>query len=637
MVPKVTTGAGFRGALNYDFSSKNGTPRAEYIGGTLFGTPREMAAQAAALRALRPDCKKPVFRVSLSLPPTDGQLRPDQWLSIVESFKREMGIPDTAAWCAVRHTDRDHDHIHFTLLRILPDGKLWNQEHSAKRAIAACEAIEKEFEFSSHSREKVGRVRPSRAETEIFKRTGVTMNREHIQTVVNGLLKHYDGEPFSFESFKADMSSAGIQVEMYAPKGVFKGVSYTDHKGIRWPGSKIGRDYSAGLIERGLVFKGDETDVDSTVGASTSGIEPEETLIPASATPGLFLAKPETVVQNVINHVPGQWSPLIAAVMGFNQLMLHFFAEGLHSLAAALSKFVRSFLRLLGFKVAEPAPATVLDSQQTRQARVTVPMPQQFVSNSSNPASPAMASRAAGAAAATIEKITEMARLRDVSGIKKVVESDAQSTQLAPEISVLNEELNKLDNDESEIRQGLIDRVKDADWLLPERRSVILSNLKALNGAELVSYGSLVDSIEKNSKRPAYWQGMLNDRHEAYYSAPFGSTDQSEAKRLALYFLEMYTKRQRERIQLLSDQLQAAKKAELLSSVERLHRFYLSQFNQSIVFDAAPAKHAAELERSLSEIESKRDATIHSMHSNQFDSNDDDENGEVPVAPGARP
>lgn len=630
MVPKVTTGAGLRGALNYDFSSKDGAPRAQYIGGTLFGTPREMAAQAGALRALRPSCKKPVFRVSLSLPPSDGQLRTDQWLSIVESFMREMGIPETAAWCAVRHTDRDHDHIHFTLLRILPDGKLWNQEHSARRAIAACQIIEHEFELSSHSREKAEKARPSRAEVEISNRIGIEMSREHIQMAVDAYFSQLDNVVHSSD-FEKDLKGAGIDVEFYAPKGQLKGVSYT-YKGVRWPGSKIGRDYSTGLIERGLIFKVDEAEVDTKVGINTSESEQAGTLI---TTPGLTLARPEVVAQNVINHVPGQWSPLLAAVMAFNQLMLQFLAEGLQGLATALAKFVRSFLRLFGFKVAEPAPATVLDSQETRQARVTVPIPHQFVSDSADPSA---ANRAAVAAASTIEKITKMARMRDMAGIKKAVQSTAQAAQLTPEVESLNKEFGKLESDESEIRQELIDRVEDADWLLPERRSVILSNLNTLKGAELISYKSLIDAIEENSKRPMYWLGMLNDRHETYYSAPFGSNDQAEAKRLAVYFLEMYAKRQKERIRLLSDQLQAAKKAELLSSVERLHRFYLSQFNQPIVFDAAPAKHAAELERSLSEIESKRDATIQSMHSNQFDSNDDDdENGDVPAAPGARP
>lgn len=629
MVPKVTTGAGLRGAFDYDFSSKNGEPRAEYIGGTLFGSPREMSAQAGALRALRPDCKKPVFRVSLSLPPTDGQLRTDQWLSIVESFMREMGIPETAAWCAVRHTDRDHDHIHFTLLRILPDGSLWNQEHSAKRAIAVCQVIEKEFELSSHSRQKTGKARPSRAEIEISNRKGTEMSREHIQMAVDAYFSQLDNVVHSSD-FEKDLKGVGIDVEFYAPKGHLKGVSYT-YKGVRWPGSKIGRDYSAGLIERGLIFKVDENEFDTKVGINTSENEQAGTLI---TTPGLTLARPEAVAQNVINHVPGQWSPLLAAVMAFNQLMLQFLAEGLQGIAVALAKFVRSFLRLFGFKVAEPSPATVLDSQETRQARVTVPIPQQFVSNSADPAT---ANRAAVAAASTIEKITKMARMRDVAGIKKAVESTAQAAHLSPEIESLDEEVSKLESNETGIRQNLIDRVQDADWLLPERRTVILNNLNTLKGAELTAYKSLIDAIEKNSKRPMYWLGMLNDRHESYYSTPFGSNDQAEAKRIALYFLEMYSKRQRQRIHLLSDQLQATKKAELLSSVERLHRFYLRQFDQPIVFDAAPARHAAELERSLSEIESKREAEVQLVHSNQIDSNEDDENGEVPAAPGARP
>ncbi len=350
MIPKVTVGAGIRGALEYDFSSKGGEPRAEYIGGTLVGSPRQMSAQAAALRQLRPDCKKPILRISLSLPPNDGQLSAGQWLSVIDAFRREMSIPDDAAWCAVRHTDRDHDHIHFTMLRILPDGQLWNQEHSAKRAIQACQAIEKEFQLSTHSREKTKKSRPSRAETEIQKRTGNIMSREHIQDIIDAIFAAYSGE-VDFNDFKNDLAAAGITVEEYAPKGVFKGVSYTDKDGIRWPGSKIGRDYSAGLIERGMVYKSkDQSEADNSAPPSTPIVQP-------AAGDGITLAQPAEVMQNVVDWMPGSASPLFGAVLALNQMLMHLTVQGARKIAEAIARFVRSLLRHLGFEVADPQPS----------------------------------------------------------------------------------------------------------------------------------------------------------------------------------------------------------------------------------------------------------------------------------------
>ena len=75
MVPKITVGAGFRGVLDYIFLPKNGLERAEFLGGTLVGNPREMAQQAAHFRSLRPDCARPVMHISIALPASDSKLR----------------------------------------------------------------------------------------------------------------------------------------------------------------------------------------------------------------------------------------------------------------------------------------------------------------------------------------------------------------------------------------------------------------------------------------------------------------------------------------------------------------------------------------------------------------------------------
>ena len=75
MLAKVTSGSGLRGSLAYDLSlAKNGEPRGQWVAGSLIGSAREMARQASAFRALRPDCRKAILRVSLSADPQDGFL-----------------------------------------------------------------------------------------------------------------------------------------------------------------------------------------------------------------------------------------------------------------------------------------------------------------------------------------------------------------------------------------------------------------------------------------------------------------------------------------------------------------------------------------------------------------------------------
>ena len=540
MIPKVTVGAGIRGALEYDFSSKGGEPRAEYIGGTLVGSPRQMSAQAAALRQLRPDCKKPVLRISLSLPPGDGQLSTGQWLSVIDSFRREMNIPDDTAWCAVRHTDRDHDHVHFTMLRILPNGQLWNQENSAKRAIQACQLIEKEFHLSTHSREKASKSRPTRAESEIQKRTGNIMSREHIQDLVDAIFAAYPGE-VDFKDFKNDLAAAGITVEEYAPKGVFKGVSYTDKDGIRWPGSKIGRDYSAGLIERGLVYKPkDQSETASAVPLSTLIGQP-------AASDGITLAQPSEVMQNVVDWMPGSASPLFGAVLALNQMLMHLTIQGARKIAEAIAKFIRAFLRHLGFEVPEPKASE-------SQSSYRVEMPTRYYSRTRYPIhTPAEeANKAADFAARSINHIAGMIKDNNVNAvagqIANLARNNLQQSGLADEV------VESIDQHEStqEVQDQMIKRIAAADWLYPRRKAELLISVSEQDDEQLVKFLHAFEKSEIESQKTSFWLARLKEAHQAYRVTDTIATS-DQARKDGLFCLKMYLRRLDTRVSAIKD------------------------------------------------------------------------------------
>ena len=315
MVPKITVGAGLRGALEYDQSPKDGGLRAEWVAGTLIGTPREMAAQAGHFRALRPDCKKPVWRCSISLPPSDGRQTLHKWESIATDFLREMGIPQNAAWCAIRHFERDHDHIHLTVLRTLPDGSLWNQEHSARRAIKVCEKLEQMHNLNTHSRAPTPKDRPSRAEIEIAQRKGTPMSRELIQDSVNSILQAHT-EGIDFADLQKLLVAKGVDIQPYAPGGVLKGVSYFCDS-FKWPGSKIGREYSAGLIERGVRYSADSEKTPNT--DSQQAQEPASSGIHSPASAPLRGVSQDSADRYA--RAPAMLRPIFRRTAPANQLM----------------------------------------------------------------------------------------------------------------------------------------------------------------------------------------------------------------------------------------------------------------------------------------------------------------------------
>jgi hypothetical protein len=199
VVPKITTSASIRNCFDYDLRSKNADdPPGEWVAGTVIGSAREMAKATALYRQLRPDCKKAIWSCSLSLPPADGRREASEWLEIAETFLEKMGVDiKTHAWAAHRH-QHENDHIHLRLCRIGADGRLWNQEHSAKRAIKICAELEAEFDLATHDRTPSKKKRPTMAETQKFNRKGIPMSRTIIQNAVDQIIKdHPEGIDFA--------------------------------------------------------------------------------------------------------------------------------------------------------------------------------------------------------------------------------------------------------------------------------------------------------------------------------------------------------------------------------------------------------------------------------------------------------
>jgi hypothetical protein len=287
MVPKVTTSES-SACFEYDLRKKHADDQPGlWVGGTVFGSAREMAKQIAFFRKLRPDCKRPIISFSLSLPPNDGRPRPQKWERMVKRFLEKMGIDiKTHGWAAHEHI-HENSHVHIRVCRISSIGKLWNQENSAKRAIKVCAELEEEFQLEKHDRTPASKKRPTMAEIQISKRKGIPMPRVFIQKKVDLAIKNYPR--LHFQELQKLLITDLIDMQPYAPNGVLIGVSYL-YDGIKWPGSKIGRAYSAGLTERGVIFTTDASAEPKVQEEQTSKSLPKPTSskMPTALKPILF-------------------------------------------------------------------------------------------------------------------------------------------------------------------------------------------------------------------------------------------------------------------------------------------------------------------------------------------------------------
>ena len=365
------------------------------------------------------------------------------------------------------------------------------------------------------------------------------MSREHIQDVVDAIFKAYPAG-IDFNDFKNDLAAAGIVVEEYAPKGQFKGVSYTDKNGIRWPGSKIGRDYSAGLIERGLVYKSQEqTQVTDT--------QPVNNQVAHPAGGGITLAQPVEVAQNVVDWMPGSASPLFAAVLALNQMLMHLTVQGARKIAEAIAKFVRAFLRYLGFDVADPKPSE-------SQSSYRVEMPTGYQSRSRYPImSPsAEANKAADFAAGSINHIAGMIKdnnMNAVAGhIASLARNNLQQSGLADEV------VESIDHYEStqEVQDQMIKRIAAADWLYPRRKAELLISVSEQDDEQLVKFLHAFEKSEIESQRSGFWLARLKEAHQAYRVTDTIATS-DQARKDGLFCLKMYLRRLDTRISQIQD------------------------------------------------------------------------------------
>jgi hypothetical protein len=261
MIAFVTKGQALRSALEYDFShcKVTGRARAEYICGTLCGTPRQMSKQAAPLRALR-DVTNPIWRVSLNLDTRDGILSPKKWDEISNDFVIGMGLnPVSAAWCSIRHSDHHddpvpRDGVHISVVRVQPDGTLFNIENDVFRAIKVTKWLEEKHGLNSHNREPAERRAPTVAQTSAKKRTGNMTAKETIQNKVDAFFK--SETELTFENLQQKLLEKGVEIrDAKTQKGRLQGFSYFDQKsGVAVPGSRLGTDYSLGMLARGLKY-----------------------------------------------------------------------------------------------------------------------------------------------------------------------------------------------------------------------------------------------------------------------------------------------------------------------------------------------------------------------------------------------
>ena len=232
MIAKIIKGADFGGVFNYMLSKEEG--KAKVLASNNIGfIDQNLCAHEFALQAsMRPNVQKPVCHTILSFSANDAdQLTDDVMIKIANEYLEKMGYGDTQS-LIVRHSDRQHPHLHICINRIGNNGKTISDRNEKYRSTKICRELTERYGLTiGEGKQEVNRSR-LRGEDKL---------RYEIFDTIKAVLPQSQ----TWKDFVAELEQQGITTR-FKTKGntnVVQGIIF-EKDGCSFSGSKIDRSCS---------------------------------------------------------------------------------------------------------------------------------------------------------------------------------------------------------------------------------------------------------------------------------------------------------------------------------------------------------------------------------------------------------
>ena len=232
MIAKIIKGADFGGVINYMLSKQEG--KAMVLASNNIGfTDQNLCVHEFALQAsMRPNVQKPVCHTILSFSANDAdQLTDDVMIKIANEYLEKMGYGDTQS-LIVRHSDRQHPHLHICINRIGNKGKTISDRNEKYRSTKICRELTERYGLTiGEGKQEVNRSR-LRGEDKL--------RYEIFDTIKSILLQSQ-----TWKDFVAGLEQQGITTRFKTKgnTGVVQGITF-EKDGCSFSGSKIDRTCS---------------------------------------------------------------------------------------------------------------------------------------------------------------------------------------------------------------------------------------------------------------------------------------------------------------------------------------------------------------------------------------------------------
>ena len=232
MIAKIIKGTSFSGVISYMLSKREGKAKILQANGVRSSLPNDVAHDFNLQASMRPSVQKPVCHTILSFSAHDSaRLTDDKMVKIANEYLHEMGYGDTQS-LIVRHSDRQHPHLHICINRIGNDGKTISDRNEKYRSTKICRELTERYGLTLGEGKKAVNRQQLRGEDKL---------RYEIFDAIKAALLHSK----NWKDFVADLERQGIATR-FKTKGntnVVQGIIF-EKDGCSFSGSKIDRSCS---------------------------------------------------------------------------------------------------------------------------------------------------------------------------------------------------------------------------------------------------------------------------------------------------------------------------------------------------------------------------------------------------------
>ena len=232
MIAKIIKGTNFSGVVSYMLSKREGKVKVLQANAVRSSLPNDIAHDFNLQASMRPSVQKPVCHTILSFSAHDSERLTDATMvKIANEYLHEMGYGDTQS-LIVRHSDRQHPHLHICINRIGNDGKTISDHNEKYRSTKICRELTERYGLTLGEGKKAVNRQQLRGEDKL---------RYEIFDAIKAVLP----QSKNWKGFVAGLDKQGI-ITRFKTKGntdVVQGIIFVKD-GFSFSGSKIDRSCS---------------------------------------------------------------------------------------------------------------------------------------------------------------------------------------------------------------------------------------------------------------------------------------------------------------------------------------------------------------------------------------------------------